>query len=442
MLPNHYKNGVDIVAITRRKRTIGGGIAFTALTDEKLKTNSFIIHFMMPLTEENAAANAAIPFVLEDTCRAYPDITSFSRRLAALYGANVRGGIRRFSDSQVITFSGGCIADKYALNGEEVSAALLELLCGCIFEPVLENGIFPEKHFELKKQELIDDIDADINDKRSYAIKKAGKIIFENEPAGIAVKGEKEAAAALTSGQVYKAYENMLRTAKIEIIFVGGSLPEKCEKMLEEKFSSIERDNIYKPEIIPSPAKAEPRFVTEKLDVVQSKMVIGFKHASEADSLTSTELLPIAKVFNAVYGATPFSKLFKNVREKLSLCYYCSASYNDSKRTVYVDSGVEGENIEAARKEILNQLDDIRNGSFTDELFEQSKLYLTCALKGVNDTPRAVADWYFGYCLETEEKTLTPESFIERINTVTREQVCEFAGMLKLDTVYVLTGNE
>ncbi len=425
------------MSITRRKKYIGDkdrGVALTVLTDKKLKTNSFIIHFINPLERETAAASAAVAFMLEDTCREYPDITSFSRRLAELYGANIRGGISRFSDSQVITFSGSCISDKYALEGEKVSAELLELLCGCIFDPVTENDSFSEKLFRLKKQELIDDIDADINDKRIYALKKAGEMIFAGEPAGIAVRGERADAEALTCDMVFKAYKKLLSSAKIEIIFVGCELPEECEKMLDEKFSALDRSEVYLPEIKRSPAKSEVINETERLDVTQSKMVMAFKFTERN--------LPVEKIFTAVYGGTPFSLLFKNVREKLSLCYYCSASLKSKKGVIMVDSGVENANISAAREEILRQLEAVRNGDFSNELLEDSKRYMVSALKSVNDTPRAVADWYYSYCLDSEEETCSPEQFIEKIEAVTKDDVTAFARSVTLDTVYVLTSKE
>lgn len=430
------ENGVDNVSVLRKKISVGDGINLTVLIDGKLKTNSLAVRFISPLTEENAAKNAAVPFVMDDTCEAYPDITSFNRRLSDLYGANVTGGIRRFVGSSVISFSCACIADKYALGGEKITLGTLSLLMSCIFEPVTENGVFPEKHFLLKKQELLDAIDADINDKRLYALKRAGTVIFENEPSGIAIKGEREAAAALTSKDVFEAYRRLLSSARIEMTFVGKELSPECEKLILERFSAIERKDVFLPEIIPSPIKEETRYFTDRLDIVQSKMVMAMKFKSECDDLA------VAKVFSAVYGSTPFSKLFKNVREKLSLCYYCSCSIQHSLKTILIDSGVESENIVPAREEILRQLEAVRAGDFTDELLAQSKLYITASLKAVNDSPRVVSDWYFIQCLKDESKVYTPEEHIEAINAVTKEQVCDFAKSLVLDTVYVLDKKE
>lgn len=134
--------------------------------------------------------------------------------------------------------------------------------------------------------------------------------------------------------------------------------------------------------------------------------------------------------------------LFMNVREKLSLCYYCAASFAEKSGVMFVDSGVESENIEPARKEIENQLALTAKGEFSDELLEQAKLAMVCALKGADDSPRNIADWYFSDCTKSEEDILSPEKLSELIEKVTKKQVMEFAASLKLDTVYVLTGKE
>lgn len=423
--------------MTDRKRTeIGKGIGMTVLTDPKFKTGGIVINLVCRHTKETAAANAAVAFMIEDTCKKYPTVTEFNRRLGMLYGASVHTGISRHTDSVQITAAASCIADKYALNGEDITRQTAQLLTECLFEPVTElvNGeeCFPEKQFALKKQELIDDIDADINDKRGYALKNAGRIIYEGEPAGIPLKGERSDAMALTAAEVYKAYKNILRTARIEIVCVGCEISPECEKLLTDRFSTMERGDVYELKSTVSPAKPIPASKTDRLEVAQSKMVMAYK-TPETD-------YAVSKLFNALLGGTPFSMLFKNVREKLSLCYYCSASVSRKKGVLYIDSGIEKDNIEPAKAEIMKQVEMAANGEFTDELLDKTKLLLTCALKSVFDSTKAAADWVSdGYL---DDDIFTPEEAAERINAVTREQICAYGKSLRLDTVYILTGKE
>ncbi|MCI7768094.1 MAG: insulinase family protein [Oscillospiraceae bacterium] len=420
----------------QRRIEIAPGIGMTVVTDPKYKTGSIVVNFVCRHNAETAAANAAVAFMIEDTCKSCPTVTEFNKRLGMLYGAGINTGILRYFDSVQIVAAASCIADKYALEGEDITCQTARLLTDCIFDPVTEfvNGeeCFPEKQFRLKKQELIDDIDADINDKRGYALKNAGKIIYEGEPAGIPLKGEHSGAEALTASEVYKAYKNILRTARIEIVYVGCEISPQCERLLIDRFGSMERENIYEPHNAVSPVKPSPVYKTDRLEVAQSKMVMAYK--------TDKTDYAVSKLFTALLGGTPFSLLFKNVREKLSLCYYCSASYSRRKGVLFIDSGVENANIEAARAEIMKQVEMAARGEFSDELLEKTKLLLTCALKSVYDYPRSAADWiadeYFG------GELISPEDAAAMINAVTREQICKYGASLKLDTVYVLTGKE
>ncbi len=422
--------------IEKRRKELGNGIGFTILTDPKHKTNTISVNLMSRHTAETAAANAAVAFMIEDTCRKYPTVTEFSKRKGELYGAGVTTGIVRLGDSSVICTGANCIADKYALNGEDITCQTAELLFDCLTDPVTEENCgettFPKKQFLLKKQELIDNISADINEKRNFALKNSGKIIYRNEPAGIPLKGEISDAEALTSAQVYKAYKEILRTAKIEIVYVGNEISPECEELIEKRALSVERGDVYEHKTAVSPVKAEPEYKTDRLEVAQSKMVIAYK--------TDITDYGVSRVFTALLGGTAFSMLFKSVREKLSLCYYCSSSVNRKKGVVLIDSGIENENIEAARNEIFRQVELAKNGEFTDELLEKTKLLLTCALKAVHDSPHSTADWYINQYLANE--VITPEEAAEKMNAVTREQICQYAASLKLDSVYVLTGKE
>ncbi len=181
-----------------------------------------------------------------------------------------------------------------------------------------------------------------------------------------------------------------------------------------------------------SSLKAEVCRVTEPHDVAQSKMVMAFK--------TGYENIAVMRLMNAVYGGSPISKLFMNVREKLSLCYYCSSGYNDRKGVLYVDSGVEHANAKKAEAEILNQLEAMKKGDFTDDEFENARRTMLNGIKGVSDNANDIGNWYFQRIYSGD--IFTPEEYIERLKKVTREEVIAAANSLRLDTVYVLTGKE
>lgn len=408
------------------------GINFTSLIDERLKTNTIIIHMLSRLEKETASLNAIVPIMLSDSNKNYTTFTEMNKKLSSLYGSVIKGSVSKVGDSQVMSLMSSCIADKYAFDKEPVTEELTDILIDCLISPYTVNGIFEEKSFELKKQELLDDIEAEINNKRSYAIMRASLNIFENEPSCVSAKGDKETAEAITAKKAFEQYKNLLKTVQFEVMFVGSSNPDNIKSKLFSALNSIDRKYSGDNCSLKSPVKNAVKEVTETLDIAQSKMVIAFK--TDFDGLVTMKLM------NAIFGGTPFSKLFLNVREKLSLCYYCSSGFNDRKGVLYVDSGVEHGNIEKAKEEILNQLEAVKNGDFTDEQLDNSKLSIINSWKSVNDSPRSVAEWYFN---QSYGKTcFSPEDEIEKLKSVTREDVIRAAKTLKLDTVYVLTGKE
>ena len=225
-------------------------------------------------------------------------------------------------------------------------------------------------------------------------------------------------------------YKNILKTAGIEIFFVGGGDPADALERFKKAFAGAERNFSGKSVSKKSPLKTQACEVTETLDVAQSKMVMAFK--------SGFENAPAMRLMNAIFGQTPFSKLFMNVREKLSLCYYCAAGYDERKGVLVVDSGVEHKNIQKARDEILNQLSEVANGNFTDSEMSNSALSVINNYRAVNDSAFALASWYLRQAYAGT--SFTPEQEIERIKAVSREDIVNAAKSLSLDTVYVLTG--
>ncbi len=420
------------LAIKYIREKICDGIHYNSIINQRQKTNTIFIHLITELKSDTASKNAIIPYILANSNKKYPTITALNKKLSELYGSVIKGTVSKTGDSQTLSLMAGCINNRYTFDGELITEELVQLMADALINPNIENHGFALKDFELKKQELIDDIDAEINEKRSYAFKRANLNIFKNEPAALSVKGDREHAEKLTAEICYEQYKNLLRTAQIEIIYVGAEESENCKKILTQAFSQIDRCFAGNNNSAKSILKNEVCRVIEKHDIAQSKMVMAFK--TDYDNTVAMKLM------NAIFGATPISKLFDNVREKLSLCYYCSSGVNDKKGVVYVDSGVEHTNTEKAEAEILNQLHAMCTGDFTDDEIENARKAIINSWKGVNDGARSIADWYFNQAyLGTAN---SPEDQIEKLMKVTREEIIEAAKSLKLDTVYILSGKE
>ena len=120
----------------------------------------------------------------------------------------------------------------------------------------------------------------------------------------------------------------------------------------------------------------------------------------------------------------------------MSLCYYCSSAAVRAKGFLSVSSGIEAENAEKAKNAILDQLDIMKRGQFTDSEFESSKKNIIDSLSTYNDSQNTLDVWY---SLKIEnEYAYTPSEVSGFISAVTRKDVEEAARGVMLNTVYKL----
>ena len=416
--------------INRRK--IADGVYFSSITDKRYKKNLISVAFSTQLSEDTATENVIVPVLLTKCNSKLPTYKAFNNKMSRLYASGIGGTAGRQYDLQTISFGAYYLDDIYALSGEKMTGIMTDILIDCLTSPVTENGVFSEKFVELEKKTVIDNIETAINDKRSYAIERAMKTICKGEPASVCSYGTVEKAKLITPDSAYKAYRRMLETMPCEIICTGCSDFDGVAEKFAAAFEKAGRHDIENTTIALSPVKTQTEEVTERLTVNQSKLVLGFKSHSDDDAA----LVLLQKIF----GGTTSSKLFRNVREKMSLCYYCSAARNDLKGIMLVNSGVENENIEKTKETVIDQLEEIKNGNFTNEDINFAEMAIKNDFKSVADSAGNVSNWYFD-CIRKND-IVTPEEKLGRYLGVSKERIIAAAKSMVLDSVYVLTGNE
>lgn len=416
--------------INRRK--IADGVYFSSITDKRYKKNLISVAFSTQLSEDTATENVIVPVLLTKCNSKLPTYKAFNNKMSRLYASGIGGTAGRQYDLQTISFGAYYLDDIYALSREKMTGIMTDILIDCLTSPVTENGVFSEKFVELEKKTVIDNIETAINDKRSYAIERAMKTICKGEPASVCSYGTVEKAKLITPDSAYKAYRRMLETMPCEIICTGCSDFEGVAEKFAAAFEKAGRHDIENTTIALSPVKTQTEEVTERLTVNQSKLVIGFKSHSDDDAA----LVLLQKIF----GGTTSSKLFRNVREKMSLCYYCSAARNDLKGIMLVNSGVENENIEKTKEAVIDQLEEIKNGNFTNEDINFAEMAIKNDFKSVADSAGNISNWYFD-CIRKND-IVTPEEKLGRYLGVSKERIIAAAKSMVLDSVYVLTGNE
>ncbi len=407
---------------------IGNNIDFISIAEPKFKTNTIEIVMMTPLSGDTNAAYSLAASLLTNSCKAYPTIAALTKKTDALYGATISASVGKRGDVMQVALIATAIADRFALGQEPLLEELTDLLLECLFRPNAADGAFDESEFKIQKQDLLDAIDAEINNKRGYAVTRASETAFAGEPHAEPVYGRREDVEKLTSQQVYAAYEKLLRESVIRIYHVGPAEAAALPGRMQEAFAQVARDPKEIPLHAYSQCKEKPADIVDPMNVSQSKLVLVFKGRSPKRGAV--------KLLSALYGASPCSMLFMNVREKMSLCYYCASRSIAGKGALLVDSGVELANAEKAKTAILAQLDLVRRGEFTDEMLADAKHSMINQLRGVGDTPSSCISWCHSQFYDEDEETT--EEAVARYEALTREDVIDAANALKLDTVYLM----
>jgi predicted Zn-dependent peptidase len=414
-----------------KRLKIADGVHFNSVTDPRFKFNCITFGIYTPLCEEKSSLNALIPRLISKTNAKYPEERDFSNYLASLYNAKSDNAVSAGGDTQFFAVSMTFMDDSYALHGEKITEAAAKIIFDCIFEPVVVNNAFDETKVELCKREQIEAIEAEINEKRNYAMNQARRVIYKGEPAAVNHMGDVIKTAEITPQVLYETYNELLKSAVIEIICIGCNDFSDALKITKEKFLSLNRKDIITCESLYSPLKPNAEEIIERMPLNQSKMVLGFK--------TDSKNHYAINLMNGLYGGTLSSKLFLNVRERLSLCYYCSSAPCRDKGVMYVQCGVEETNIDKAKAEILAQLDDIKNGNVTDEEMNNALLYSLDSHRTVNDSIRSLMWWYIIKIYQGDIKS--PDEYMKGYENITREDVINAAKSMNLDTFYTLRGN-
>ena len=413
---------------------IADGINLNVIETDKFKTNYISVNFLVPLRRETAAYNALLPKVLRRGTVSWPDMSDISRRLEYLYATNLSTRLYKRGETQVFGFGAYVLDNSFALDGTDILGGVLDLIGELIFRPVLENGCFREDYVTGEKSNLIDDIRAQINNKTSYAVIRCHQEMCRNEAFGISECGTPEEVEAITPASLYRHYKEMLSCADVEIYYVGHDNTELLKSKLRQLFAAV-KHTPHPPLSCRVIRRAEEvREVVEDEQVRQGKLSLGFR----TGTVLSDGDYHRFSLFCEIFSGSPTSKLFMNVREKLSLCYYCRAVPEAQKGIMVVTSGIEVSNRGKAQEEILRQLDAMRHGEITDGELEDAKRSLVNSYREINDTPTALEAWYMGRLLAGLNNT--PEENAALVKQTTKEEIVAVASGITLDTVYFMRG--
>lgn len=415
-----------------KKIKIKDGINLYYVPTTKFKTTAFSFYIHRPITREECTLNSLLSMVLRRACPGFLDSKSISRHLDSLYGVAFSTGVRKKSERHILCANFQFVNDKFLDEDIDIFEKVLDFSESVI----LKQESFNEEYVNQEKENLKQQILSVMNDKRVYASKRCMEIMCADEPYGIDKLGYIEDLDKIDNNILFNHYKNVILKSPFDL-FVNGDVDiDAVAQKLKKMFENIEVEYT-----IPAPREvyrdvAEVKRVTEEQQVAQGKLSIGFR----TNVYVNDEDYPAMMMYNAILGCGIFSKLFNNVREKLSLCYYASSSVDHLKGLMFINSGIEVKNFDRAYDEIMVQMEDIKNGNISDVEMSAAVLGTVNSINSMSDNTFILDDFYLGKIISG--KMVEFDEIIESIRKVTKEDVMRVAHKIQLDTVYFLKGCE
>lgn len=413
------------------------GIRLHYIHTDRFKTVTVGVHIHRQLTEKEAAFNALLVDVMERGNQSLKTTEAISRYMQELYGAHFDADIRRKGQDQILSFTIHMVSDAFLPAGEGCVIKAIDTLYDMVGRPLCENEAFRQDYVAQEQTNLCNDIEAMLNDKRSYAVWRLIENMCSGDDYSVYELGSVEAVRAITPQSLFSHYQTVMRESLMDIFVTGDTDIDAVLSLTQKYFgqsalaapTSHPQTPLYRP-------TGAMKTVEETYDVIQAKLSLGFYTGIAPDDAR----YPALMVYNSIFGSGAHSKLFNNVREKLSLAYYASSRLERYKGIMLVSSGIEYQNKEKAEAEILAQHEAMRRGDISDYEMEVSVKSIVNSLRSLGDSSGYLADYYLGQAVSGTAVSI--EEQCDLIAAVTPDEVVQVAQQIQPELVYVMKGEQ
>ena len=425
------QNNIKEKSMSYNSKEIKEGITLHTIKTDKFKTNLLAIFLTFPIIKDEATKNTLIALMLKRGSKLYKTREDITNKLAEMYGASLDSGIEKSGDNHILKFYLESINEEYLPKKEDLLKESVNLLFDVVFNPNIEDGKFNEEFLEQEKYSLEQIINSKIDNKAMYALNRCIEEMYENKPYGIYKYGYVEDLKNIDGHNLYEQYKNIISTCKIDI-FVSGNNGNVDNYIMENNM--IKELNEREPKYVTegkSSNENNEKYIEEKMDVKQGKLVIGTDIKNFGKDFRYS-----AQVYNAILGGSANSKLFQNVREKASLAYTVSSNYMKLKSNIFIRAGIEIENYEKALNIIKEQIEEMKQGEFSDEDIINAKRIITAGIKNIKEEQDIEISYYYGQEL-SNVKTSIPE-YLKSIEEVSKQDIIDVANNININTIYFL----
>lgn len=410
------------------------GINFSFEKSDKFKTSMLVLNFSLPLNDKNASTYSLLCEVMKRGCNKYPTLKEMSSILTDLYSSF---GCYVFKKGESLCFGiyNSFIDDKFIPEDVNILKMNINFIKDFILDPYILDGEFCSDYIEQERINLINRIKEKINDKGTFAVSRCLELMCEGENYSVSSSGSVETVENLTNSDLISAYNYLIFNAKLDIYYFGSSDFNTVKNEINPLLMKIpNRDSSEYPINIHLKSVDNPRIINENINAIQGNLVLGFR----TNITLADDEYPALVLYNEILGNSPISKLFMNIREKHSLCYFCNSNIDSLKGIMLICCGIDNENNQIAIDAILKEVDSMSKGNITENEIINAKSSLINSYKEINDSPFSLINWFYGRHILGVSKT--PDSFSDEISNVTLDDIINVSKKIDLDLIYFLKG--
>ena len=403
------------------------------INTDKFKTVSVKVNFKRQSKKEEITKRNILSTLLLESSKKYNTRRELEIETEELYDLKLNSSNTISGNYSIISYDMTFLNEKYTEKGylEKSIKFLFEL----IFNPNVTNNEFDNETFNLCKNIIKDQIETIKESPNYYASVRLYEEMEKESPLSYRSVGYIEDLNKITKKNLYNYYLSVLNKDLVDIFIIGEIDSEKIRKIITKSFSIDTIKKQSKSHILKYKTfRQKIKTVKEKLDVEQSRLVIGCK----LNNLTEFERKYVMGIYSYILGGGPDSKLFKEVREKNSLCYSINSNYNGVFNTLKISAGINACNFDKAVKIIKEQIKNISLGKFDERDIKCACMTYLNTFKEIMDNPNSILSSYVSM------EYLGLDSFEERqekIKKVTRDMIINVSKKIILDTVYLLEGS-
>ena len=405
---------------------------------KKFKTVTVKVNSKRLLKKEEIAYRNVLINVLCESTADYPTKRLMEMATEDLYDLSYQGSNYISGKYSVVGFDIVFLNEKYTEAG--MFDKSIDFLISMLFHPNLDSSKtskkFNKRAFDMAYNLLESNLKSLKESPAMYSRMRMLECMEPNSETSLRSCGYMEDLEKIDSHKLYKYYEGMLKKDIVDIFVIGDVKKDKVTKIIEEKFHlntlKKQSDSHF---IVPKSRRLLPKTIKEKSNYSQSQLVMGYK----LSNLTDFELRYVLNVYCYILGGGPDSKLFKNVREKNSLCYTISSTGQPLNSIMIVSAGIDAKDFNKTVSLIKKEVKQMIKGNFTDDDIIKAKVTYLNSLKELEDNPQSILSMYVGMeYLNSHDMDMR----INNINKVSKSDVVALANKIHIDTIYLLEGGE